>query len=398
MIAKTPKPRNLLEDNLRISHVVSGIASKAAGPSYTVPALAQEQGLAGHEVDIHSLGNPVEQTSRYWNDRRYLRDHSFLTLGSTLEKLGISRSLRSALCSSDSDVLHAHGLWQMPLVYAGRAAKLSGKPLVISPHGMLSPATMQYSTRTKHIFSAAFQNRTLTFASMFHATASSEYDDIRSFGFNQPVVITPNGVDVPPLRNRFRNTPVRTVLSLGRIHPKKGLDFLINAWAQIEEANPNWQLKIVGPDEVGHSAELQLLIDKLELKRVSISGPIFDSEKWDTYASSDLFILPTRSDNFAVTVAEALASSVPVISSKGAPWAGLEANKCGWWIDLGVPEIAAALKYAVNLDDKTRDLMGSRGREWMIREFSWDKIAEDTTAAYRWLLDGGEAPPQVRLE
>ena len=286
----------------------------------------------------------------------------------------------------------------MPLVYAGRAAKLSGKPLVISPHGMLSPATMQYSTRTKHIFSAAFQNRTLTFASMFHATASSEYDDIRSFGFNQPVVITPNGVDVPPLRNRFRNTPVRTVLSLGRIHPKKGLDFLINAWAQIEEANPNWQLKIVGPDEVGHSAELQLLIDKLELKRVSISGPIFDSEKWDTYASSDLFILPTRSDNFAVTVAEALASSVPVISSKGAPWAGLEANKCGWWIDLGVPEIAAALKYAVNLDDKTRDLMGSRGREWMIREFSWDKIAEDTTAAYRWLLDGGEAPPQVRLE
>jgi len=395
MTGTQSKSRNLFTDPLHIDHVLTGIAAKAAGPSYTVPALAREQGRAGHDVAIHSLGSPVELSNSNWNDRRYSRDKTVIPV---LEKLGMSRSLQTALIAIDSDVLHAHGLWQMPCIYAARAARIGGKPLVISPRGMLSPAALHYSRGRKQVFALTLQNGALAHASMFHATAMSEHDDIRSFGFKQPIAIIPNGVDVPQLNTRIRETQTRTVLSLGRIHPKKGLDLLIKAWAQIEKVHPYWQLKLVGPDEVAHSAELQNLIDKLGLRRVSISGPVFGSEKWDAYANADLFILPTRSENFAVTVAEALASSVPVISSKGAPWAGLETNRCGWWIDLGVPEITDALKRAMDMDDETRNMMGARGRAWMIRDFSWDKIAQDLVIAYRWLLTGGNTPRQIRLE
>lgn len=380
---------------LRLAHVVSGIEQEAAGPSYTVPALALRQSAAGHQVAIHSLGQPVAQPAAPWHDHRYPKDRA---IGSVLGKLGMSRALRDGLRDADYDVLHAHGLWQMPCIYAARAARHAGKHLVVAPRGMLSEAALEYSPQRKWLFARALQDRALRGASLFHATACSEYRDIRHQGFTQPVAIVPNGVDVPLTCDRDRPFQTRRVLSLGRIHPKKGLDVLIEAWARIEAKYPDWRLDLIGPDEAGHAAELQALVKRLKLQNVSLSGPVYGADKWRVYAQADLFVLPTRSENFAVTVAEALASSVPVISSKGAPWSGLTTNGCGWWIDLGIPELAAALDRAMCLDDATRDDMGAKGRAWMIRDFSWERIAQDMAAAYRWLLQGGTLPPHVRVD
>lgn len=388
-------PQTMKKTGLKISHVVSGIAMEAAGPSYTVPAMALSQGQAGHDVTLHSLGAPVAPTDAPWQDLRYERDKTAIP---ALQKLGKSRALRAALEAGNSDILHAHGLWQMPLIYAAQAAQRSGKPLTVAPRGMLSPTAMQVSRGRKKLFALACQNKALDCVSMFHATAISEYEEIRNHGLGQPVTIIPNGIDVRPARTLDRNRQTRTVLSLGRLHPHKGLNLLIRAWAQIEKAHPEWQLQVIGPDQVGHKAELQKLTDALNLKRVKVSEPVFGSEKWDTYAQADLFVLPSRSENFAVSVTEALAASVPVISSKGAPWAGLQTHGCGWWIDLEVSELAAALNNAMHLDDAARENMGARGRAWMMRDFSWPAIADDMIASYRWLLEGGPPPPQVRLD
>jgi glycosyltransferase involved in cell wall biosynthesis len=191
----------------------------------------------------------------------------------------------------------------------------------------------------------------------------------------------------------------QVVLSLGRVHPKKGLDRLVRAWARIEPEFPSWRLRIVGPSEVGHDKELEALARKLGAQRIAIEGPIYEaSAKLGAYRNADLFVLPTLNENFAMTVAEALAAAMPVISTRGAPWAGLERERCGWWIDYGVEPLVVALRHAMTIGSPERQAMGLRGRSWMVRDFGWDKIAGDMLDVYDWLRSGGPPPKSVRLD
>jgi glycosyltransferase involved in cell wall biosynthesis len=320
-----------------------------------------------------------------------------LALPRPLDRIGFSPALRRAIHAEYPDIVHAHGLWQMPLLYGARSAFRREIPFMVAPRGMLAPVALRFSSGPKKIFGLLLQNRVLTQASAFHATAESEYEDIRAFGFDQPVAVVPNGVDLPLIKN-FYEPPRRTILSLGRIHPKKGLDTLIASWAMIAPRFANWSLRIVGPDERGHAAELAALVAELAAPRTEICNPAYGNDKWIEYRKAGLFVLPTKSENFAVTVAEALAAEVPVISTKGAPWAGLEHNRCGWWIDHGVEPLATTLATALSLDDSVRKAMGARGREWVDRDFSWDSIASDMLDVYRWLIFRGKPPSCVRTD
>ena len=98
--------------------------------------------------------------------------------------------------------------------------------------------------------------------------------------------------------------------------------------------------------------------------------------------AADLFVLPTYSENFGIAVAEALACGVPVITTKGAPWAGLLERNCGWWVDVTVDALAGALEEALALSDDERLAMGQRGSEWMRAEFGWEGIARRIVAGY----------------
>jgi glycosyltransferase involved in cell wall biosynthesis len=183
------------------------------------------------------------------------------------------------------------------------------------------------------------------------------------------------------------------VLSLGRIHPKKGLECLVRAWAKVEGVYPGWWLRIVGPAELGHDAQLKALVATLKLSRVSIEPAIYGVEKDSAFRESDFFVLPTLNENFAMTVAESLAAGTPVISTKGAPWAGLEVERCGWWINHGIQPLAAALSGAMALPRADLRVMGARGRAWMARDFGWDAIASKMAVVYAWLA-GKAAPPE----
>jgi glycosyltransferase involved in cell wall biosynthesis len=136
----------------------------------------------------------------------------------------------------------------------------------------------------------------------------------------------------------------------------------------------------------------------LGLARVSIEGPVYGEEKQAAYRDADLFVLPTMNENFGLTVGEALAAGMPAISTKGAPWSGLEAQGCGWWIDHGIEPLAAALANATAMSCEALSAMGAKGRAWMARDFSWDRVGRDMTDAYRWLTGGTETPPTIRFD
>jgi glycosyltransferase involved in cell wall biosynthesis len=187
----------------------------------------------------------------------------------------------------------------------------------------------------------------------------------------------------------------RRVLFLSRVHPVKGILNLLHAWAAVMPKG--WRLKIAGPDEGGHLAEVIALARALGIDQmVEFLGEVDGEAKRQAYLEADLFVLPTFSENFGVVVAEALAHGVPVITTRGAPWADLQTHACGWWVDIGVEPLVMALREAMALRDDERQAMGARGREYAQR-YDWDGIAQKTIDVYRWLLGDGSMPDAVQL-
>jgi len=263
---------------------------------------------------------------------------------------------------------------------------------------MLAPAALRFSSVKKKLVWNACQGAVMRGAACLHVTSNEEHDDMRTMGLTNPIAVIPNGIDVPKLSgSRKTDSRDRCVLSLGRIHPKKGLDSLVRAWACVERKRPDWRLRIVGPNEAGHAKKLREIARRLNVERLSIETPVYGPDKFRAYRDADLFILPTLSENFGLTIAEALASGTPAICTKGAPWQGLETERCGWWIDHGVEPLVAALDIAMTTPREELGAMGVRGYAWMQRDFSWDRIAVDMLHIYKWILGTGERPASVRL-
>lgn len=374
-------------------HIVTSIEDEASGPTYSVTRLAEAQAEHGLDVGIYSLsGVPACRTR---NGVKYRSFQGSQTTVPGLNKLAPSSDLRLAVdeAARQDSMLQIHGLWRLPNVYPGSAAIRSKVPLLVSPRGMLGAPALKFSRTQKLVFWHLLQKRALRKVTCFHATAPAEVDDIRGFGLRAPVAVIPNGIDVP--EDTPKGPRRKEVLHLGRIHPKKGIDRLLQAWAQVEERHPNWTLRIVGPDEGGHTNALKAQAGRLLLQRVHFEGPLFGADKVAAYRRAALFILPTRNENFGMVVGEALAQGTPVICTKGAPWSGLAQNRCGWWTDHGAEAMATALDTALALPDAERNAMGARGRAWMARDFGWDGIAAQMADVYAWCLGQGERPDCV---
>ena len=382
---------------MRAIHIIAGIRPEDGGPAYSVPRLCREIAAAGAKVDLMTVSkSPQEILEGNYRERHFDWRHSGVPLLQAVRASStLARTLRRESC--EADVLHNHGLWLMPNVYAGVEARRARRALVVAPRGMLSAAALSFSRLKKRGFWYLLQRQAVNAAVCLHATSEQEYQEIRAFGLRHPVAIIPNGIDLPQPRQKYSVARERrTVLSLGRIHPKKGLDILLRAWARVEKARPDWRLRIVGPSEAGHDSVLKQLAREFGLSRVSIEGAAYGAAKNEIYESTGVFVLPTLNDNFAVTVAEALAAGIPVIASKGAPWSGLAEERCGWWIDHGVEPLAAALEEAMARPMDELDAMGARGRDWMARDFSWLRAGHDAIELYRWLTGSVNMPGFVR--
>ena len=247
-----------------------------------------------------------------------------------------------------------------------------------------------------------YQRQDLKSADLLMATSEEEYISLREFGLKQPMAIVANGVDLDLFdrkgsQSNAASTEQKTVLFLSRIHPVKGLDNLINAWALV--GREDWHLTIAGPVvDRGYFDSLKGLIERLDVGRsVTFRGELSGESKSDAYGAADLFILPSFTENFGVVVAEALAHGVPVIATKGAPWSSLLEYRCGWQVEIGVEPLAKALEEAMALSDAERGEMGSRARQ-LAERFDWNTVTGQFVEIYQWLLGYAPLPTCVRTD
>jgi glycosyltransferase involved in cell wall biosynthesis len=295
------------------------------------------------------------------------------------------------------DLVHLHGMWSPFLAIGALVAHRRGLPLVISPHGCIEPWALAYKRHKKWIALKTYQGAVMRSASLFVATSDQEADSIRQSGFRQPVAIIPNGVDVgaPPARNAHGE--LKTILFLSRIHPKKGLLDLVEAWAIVRR--PGWRIVIAGGDEQGYRAKMENLIGARGLEfDFEFVGFVDGARKQACFDTADVFVLPTYSENFGIAVAEALASELPVITTTGAPWRDLVEHHCGWWVKPGVQGVSNALIEAMECDPDELKQMGQRGRQLVIEKYSWAKIGAAALEVSEWLLDSSRPKPEAVKE
>lgn len=302
--------------------------------------------------------------------------------------------MSSALAASSPDLIDVQGLWTWSSKVSHDYWRRHRKPYVVTPRGMLDPWARANSRCKKRLFSSFVERAHLRDAFCLRATADMEAEHFRAFGLRAPIAIIPNAIPVPRLIER----PVgkqRRLLFLSRIHPKKGIDFLLRAWRTLEMDFPDWELIIAGIDEGGHEAEMKSYAGSLGLARVRFYGAAFGDEKDRLYRSADAFVLPTHAENFGLVVAEALAQEVPVITTKNAPWSGLLNYQCGWWIDLNEAELTNTLRQAMSVSSRELQSMGARGRDWVMKAFGTERVAASTRELYLWVAGRGPKPEFV---
>jgi glycosyltransferase involved in cell wall biosynthesis len=285
------------------------------------------------------------------------------------------------------DILHDSGIW---LPHNHALAMLSGRGggcRIVSTRGMLEPWAIRYKAVKKRLAWHLYQKHDLLCADRLHATSVQEAEQLAALGLKRPIDVVPNGMDLPSenVLGKRRACPERIALFLSRIHPKKGLPMLVEAWARLRPEG--WRLVISGPSELGHADEIAQEIQRFGIgDMIKLIGPQYGEDKMNILLDADLFVLPTHSENFGMAVAEALAYGLPVLTTTGAPWQEIAVRRCGWWVAPEVDPITNALYEALQTSDHNLRAMGARGRALIAAAYGWQGVATRMIENYQVAL------------
>lgn len=382
--------------SIAVTHTVGCLYASSGGVSQVVPRLcdAMSNGQLNTQILYQTFSGstelPISPNNRDIRCKPAMAYH-FPRLRFSYSP-EFYRLLGEMVSEQQTQIIHDHGIWQPCNHTSARVARERGVKLVTSPHGMLTKWAINHNGLRKKLALLIYQQRDFDTVDMFWASAQDEANDIAALGLNKPIAIVPFGIELPPILVKRNESPlVRQMLFLSRLHPKKGLSEFISAWAH---ARPQgWKVIIAGPDESNHQAELQSLVLSHNLSSVfDFVGPVYGKKKADLLNSAEILVLPSHSENFGVVVVEALAASVPVLTTTATPWFEINERRCGWCVPMDIPSLANAITISTNATKAELAEMGNRGREFVESTYSWDKVADTMRSTYSWLLNGGRKP------
>ena len=289
------------------------------------------------------------------------------------------------------DIIHQHGIW-LPISNLSSFAKRQGKHLIIQPHGYLESYSLGMSTLKKKIMYCLFEKRNLTECSVLVGCSETEVENLRKLFPNKDIALIPNGVyrefiDAPISNNEKKCK--NKILYLSRIHPSKGIERMLIGFASLpKKVKNNWIIDVAGDGDVIYVKELNKLAKDLKIiDSVNFLGPVYEKDKIELMDNCDLFLLPTYTENFGIVVIEALARSIPVLTTKGAPWENLIKNNCGFWVENSQNGINEGMLKALSCSKEKLTKMGGNGKRLVLKKYIWENITLKTLELYKWLLE-----------
>jgi glycosyltransferase involved in cell wall biosynthesis len=358
---------------MRLLQVTSTLDPAYGGPCVVVNQLTRSLSALGHSVDVITSDSP----SAPWLADQPGSPRGF---GCSAGRYGYSRDLRRWLNrhAADYDAVIVHGIWQYQSQAVRAACAKTGVPYFLFVHGALDPwFEERYPGKhaKKSLYWRLFEHRTLRDARAVIYTCDEERRLARTaftpYQANEAIIGL--GIEEPagdPALQReaflLANPHLRDkriVLFLGRLHPKKGCDLLIEALAQVRDRDERLHLVVAGPDESGTEGALRMLADSLDVAdRITWVGMLNEGEKWGAYRAADAFALTSHSENFGIVIAEALSCGLPVlITDKVNIWREIEGSGAGFvetdtaagarslldrWMDLSDRDRAEMRKHA----------------------------------------------------
>lgn len=376
----------------RVLHVTPYLTPEAGGPPVVVERLADHAAEAGWAAGILTT---AELTGDHGAALRRARPEATVLPS---QRAALTQRGAVARAVAGADILHLHTLWSPLCAMAARAARAARMPYVLSPHGMLDPWSMRQKAAKKRLYWRLVEGRMARGAARIVYTTAAERDlAVRSVGAIGESAVIPLGADAPPgprdaLADAFAKahpdlagTPL--IVFLGRLHPKKRPEAMVAALPALRAEVPEATLAFVGTGEA--EAALRQQAQALGVAdAVAVLGQRTGAAKWQALAAADLFVLPSRQENFAIAVAEALRIGLPVLLTRSVNiWQ--EVTEAGAGVALDEADLPASIATeAARLlrDPARREAMGKRAEALAARAFTWPECTRRTCALYDDIL------------
>ena len=373
---------------MKILSFVSSLDMSSGGPSRSVPMLVK--GLAELGVDITLM------TIRSEN----MNIHSLEGTTAKLKVLSPSfsrKEIAKYLADERFELIQIQSVWEMPYHKVILEARKQNIPYIVTPRGMLEPWSLSQKKWKKKLAWWLYQRNDVQKAACVFTTAKMEAEHVSNLGITTCKAVIPNGIetDAYPCKSSVEGVK-KQVLFLSRVHVKKGIELLFEAWKRLHSDYVDWQLLVIGNGEAEYIHSLENRVESLGLKdSIKILPPVFGEAKIKVYQESALFCLPSFSENFGMVIAEAMSCGTPVITTTNCPWEILNETDTGWCVDLSVENLENALREAMGMDANALYDMGQRASKFIFDNFDYRSVTRKTLRLYEWLLNSGEKPEFV---
>lgn len=386
---------------MRVLHVINTMDPTAGGPPAVAARLAAAQVALGARATIAAYADPANEARTAKSlagipaiDRVELVRFPAET-GRLARVLASNASKSFAALADRHDVLHLHGVWDPILPAAAAAARAIGRPYVVMPHGMLDAWSLRQSRLKwlkKKLALTLIYKGMLNRAAFLHTLNRDERDLLTPLKLRSRAEIFPNGIFLDEFANLPALDAFRTarpelgadpyILFLSRLHFKKGLDYLADAFSHVLKQHPTARLVVAGPDD-GALTPFNDQCRTLGISdRVHAVGPLYGPDKFAALRGSACFCLPSRQEGFSMAITEAMACGVPVVISKACHFPEVAEAHAGHVVDLVPTEIASQLSAVLSLTPESRADMGRRGRQLVETQYTWPVIARNVLNAY----------------
>ncbi|MCA8986321.1 MAG: glycosyltransferase [Planctomycetaceae bacterium] len=386
---------------MKIVHAIPYMHPVGGGPPVVVDRFCRELQNQGHDVSVVTTDALVPAGDAEWVEAYQHQYPLHVVPAARRHVFGYSSQLNSMLKHqiANADLVHLHNLWSYCTGQVDSLCKRLHVPFVVSPHGMLDPHSMSRKAWKKRLYGHLLEFPRLRHAAGMIYTHPQEQLLAEQTCRGLPAGhIVPLGADDPDLTGiedlqerlleqypQWRNR--KRILFLGRIHPKKGLDLLLPAFADLRTEMPEAHLILAGPVSPDYRVQFEQTVREHRLEAdITCTGHVSGLEKWAIYSLSNLFVLPSYQENFAITVVEALRMGVPVLlSDRVNIWSDIVDAEAGVCCPLDVPEIQKLLKQMLS-DEKSRAKLGRNGQELVCRRFNWKSATNRLCQAYEIVL------------